>query len=327
MHVGDLAACASELARLQGLGDALLAASPPAPSSAWFPIAHRFRWLRETLVAARAGSSPLAAAVYGSAADAALRARDWGEFLKSASHLAELHQVELEAGVEVEVVEAPPHPPRLSAWGSDDDDDDADSSAGAAATPSPPPPSPWTPGEALSSLILYFAAAAPTPQCLDAARLLRKAAVARMGGGGHRGGAASPSHLAFALAVHAAIRRGDGLALCALAPPSWRAAVLTEAALCRARLVGLATLGGAYRSLPAEVAVDRLGLGGGEDVDAAHVALASLVREAAGLEVAEGGKKDEKKKGDAAPPPPPAPAWAVRAVEGAKVGGELLFKA
>jgi len=206
-------------------------------------------------------------------------------------------------------------PPRLSAWGSDDEET-------VAATPSPPAPSPWTPGEALSSLILYFAAAAPTPQCLDAARLLRKAAaVARMDGS--RGGAATPPHLAFALAVHAAIRSGDGLALCALRPPSWRAGVLTEAAIGRARRVGLATLGGAYRSLPAGVVVQRLALGGG--ADAAHAALAALVREAAGLEVEDGKVEEKKKAADA--PPPPAPAWAVRAVAGAKVGGELVFKA
>ena len=192
LHVGDLAACAAELARLQGLGDALLAAAPTSPSSAataWAPIAFRYRWLRETLVAARAGASPLARTVYGAAADAALRARDWGEFLKSASHLVDMEEAGVEEGeaaaAAVAAVAPPPPPPpnpRPSAWGSDEEGEAAEGEAGPPPLPPPPPPPPplpWRPGEALAALVLYFAAAAPTPQCLDAARLLRKESARR----------------------------------------------------------------------------------------------------------------------------------------------------
>jgi len=130
------------------------------------------------------------------------------------------------------------------------------------------------------------------------------------------------------VAVHAAIRAGDGLGLCALCAPllpssplRWRAAVIVEAALARGRRVGLATLAVAHRSLPARVVVDRLGLGGGvEEEEETHAALAALVREAGG----EGGGGDGK---DGKGEKPAAPAWAARALEGARVGGELVFKA
>lgn len=179
----------------------------------------------------------------------------------------------------------------------------------------------------MASLILYFAAAAPTPQCLDAARLLRKAENRRE----NDTSPSSPpsSDLAFALSVHAAIRAGDGLKLCQLRSsssepaPSWRAAILCEAALARARKVGLETLAAAYRSLPAAVAVERLGLEG----DDAITSLAALIQAEVGEEAeAEGDGGKTKQKTPPPPPPPPPPAWAVRALAGAVAGGELVFK-
>jgi len=286
--------------------------------------------LRETLIAARAGASPLARAVYGTAADAALRARDWGEFLKSASHLVDLEEAGIAGrGEEGGAVAAKPRkpPPQSSAWGSDEEGEGAGQQAGPPLpAPPPPPPLPWRPGEALAALVLYFAAASPTPQCLDAARLLRKAMGERRGDASDV--SASSPDLAFALSVHAAIRAGDALKLCELVggrapsappPPRWRAAILCEAALGRARRAGLGALASAYRTLPASVVVERLGLPG-DDEASTHAALAELLKAEIGEE-GEDGKGGEKK----APRPPP-PAWAVRALPGAGVGGVIVFK-
>ena len=60
-----------------------------SPQQEWSRLVSRFRWLRETLVSCGAGlATPLGRAAASSGADAALRARDWGEFLKSVSYLA-----------------------------------------------------------------------------------------------------------------------------------------------------------------------------------------------------------------------------------------------
>jgi hypothetical protein len=329
--VGDLAACEAELNRLQAAAAALRASSAAASPAAWAPLAHRHRWLRESLVSQRAGSTPLAVAVYGAAADAALRAQDWGEFLKSASHLVDVEQEEEENGGRGEgggSGRAPalqPPPPRPSAWGSDDDEEEGASSA-AAPRPDDQDDGAWRRGEALAALVLYFAAAAPTPQCLDAARLLRKAAAARRRRKGSSAGIEWPDadpapDLAFALAVHAAVRAGDGLRVCALAasPPhpsatGWRAAALCAPALDRARRAGLAALASAHRSLPASVVLARLALG----EDEGYAALAALVRAKAG---GEGGDEGGGGCGKGS-----SQAWAVRALPGVRPDGELVFK-
>jgi hypothetical protein len=315
--VGDLDACAAELDRLRASAAALLRRSGPTTPADWAPLAHRFRWLRESLVSQRAGASDLAVAVYGAAADAALRARDWGEFLKSASHLVEVEEAEGGGGVASTRPPPPPPPPRPSAWGSSDDEE---TPPPAPATPADEEPSRWRPGEALAALVLYFAAAAPVPQCLDAARLLRKAAGMAKQGRRRQGDHLPPDDLEFALAVHAAVRAGDALRVCALltgpdtAGRRWRAAAVCGPALARARRAGVATLAASHRSLPAAVAVSRLGLGGGAgDGDGGYAALAALVRaEAEGSEGGGGGSGQ---------------AWAARALPGAVEGGELVFRA
>jgi hypothetical protein len=79
----------------------------------------------------------------GHAPDAALRAGDWGEFLKAASHLAV--------------------------------------GGGAHAAGLPPPPS-YAPGEPDALLLLYFACVPPRPEAMDAGtrvRAVARAAAAR----------------------------------------------------------------------------------------------------------------------------------------------------
>lgn len=130
--LGSVDACWCELDKLQAVGEALLAAS--APPKDWAPLVHRYRWLRETLVSQHEAHGSLAATSFGAAADAALRAGDYGEFLKAVTHLAH---------------------------GGDVVADDS------------PSPSSYAAGEADALLLLYFVCVPPRPEPLDAATRLR----------------------------------------------------------------------------------------------------------------------------------------------------------
>lgn len=130
--LGSIDACRRELGKLQAAGEALLAAG--APPKDWAPLVHRYRWLRETLVSQHEANGTLAAAAFGAAADAALRAGEYGEFLKAVTHLAHGGDVVAEDG------------PSLSSYAV---------------------------GEADALLLLYFVCVPPRPEPLDAATRLR----------------------------------------------------------------------------------------------------------------------------------------------------------
>jgi len=280
--LGSVAACGVELDKLQcvaaalvedgvqgqrrgrGWGDPIARAVPPStPSpllssdaSRWHPLVHRFRWLRETLVSQRAATGALARAAFEAAADAALRAGDYGEFLKSVSHLAIGGGAEFGGG------------------------------GGGVDARSTPASTPYAPGEADALLMLYFACVPPRPEALDAAtraRAVTRAAEARGGGTGATSRSLPPP-VTSALALVAAALAGDGLAFARLAgAPScgWRARALARAAGGRAAARGLAALASAYRTIPEEAARRLLGCEGDVEVAVAAAAAAGAAWAAA----------------------------------------------
>ena len=306
----------------------------------WSRLVSRFRWLRETLVSCGAGlATPLGLAAAAAGADTALRARDWGEFLKSASYLA---------SDGVTVVE--------------ESSSKQDSNSSASPCPSF---SLYAPLEADALLLLYFSCVPPQPQSLDVATRLRALGMRRRGTRRLRegeeekereekeeskGGSTDdddddddeknplPPPIELAVAAHVAVTSGDGLALARLhrshPASSWRARALMAPALERGLLctssssssppppppppspspplpvrggyaAALAALAASYRSLPVAVATRLLGL---PPSDSGGFSLALLVEAA-------------RARGDR---------WALAAKElpplSAEGGGELKFK-
>lgn len=216
-------------------------------------LVSRFRWLRETLVSCGAGlATPLGLAAASSGADAALRARDWGEFLKSVSYLAsDGGAVAVAAAAEeaaAEEVAAASSPPSSTSCSS------------VSTSPASASSSLYATHEADALLLLYFSCVPPQPQSLDVATRLRALAMRRQrsgqGGQGHEGGDNGgerggdrgesekllpppprplPPPIELSVAVHVAMATGDGLALARLSRDhparSWRTRALMAPAL------------------------------------------------------------------------------------------------
>lgn len=209
--LGSVDACRAELAKLRAAGEAL---ADDAPAAAWAPLVHRYRWLRETLVSQHAADGDLAATAFAAAADAALRARDWGEFLKAAGHLAR------------------------GGWAVD---------------PDAPSPSDYARGEADALLLLYFACVPPRPEPLDAATRLRAVVRSVAAENGSTLPPPVTSALTIVSAVLAGDALTFNRLLTDPAA-SWRARTLASALAPRAHARALATLAATYRSLPARTA-------------------------------------------------------------------------
>ena len=249
--LGGIPQCELELAKLQqayrelmGKDDEEEHKKEEAPSNSspeWSRLVSRFRWLRETLVSCGAGlATPLGLAAAASGADTALRARDWGEFLKSVSYLASDGVVcgaatEEAASTPSSSLSPPPASSSVSTFASS---------------------SLYVPHEADALLLLYFSCVPPQPQSLDVATRLRALAMRRRrrqqaGEEEEKGEAkdgenektppsSSPSHplpppIELSVAVHIAMATGDGLALARLfrSHPacSWRTRALMAPAL------------------------------------------------------------------------------------------------
>ena len=216
-------------------------------SPEWSRLVSRFRWLRETLVSCGAGlATPLGLAAASSGADAALRARDWGEFLKSVSYLAS-------DGVVVAAAAAAAG--ATTSWPPPTSPPPSSSSAPSSSPSSSSCSSLYAPHEADALLLLYFSCVPPQPQSLDVATRLRALAMRRRrresaeeGGedsrqGGDRGEEDEnpslshplPQPIDLSVAVHVAMTTGDGLALARLfrdhPARSWRTRALMAPAL------------------------------------------------------------------------------------------------
>ena len=196
-----------------------------------------------------------------SGADAALRARDWGEFLKSVSYLASDGVVVASKGDQ--------HSSSFPSSSSSSLSSSSPSSSSFSASSS----SLYAPHEADALLLLYFTCVPPQPQSLDVATRLRALAMRRRRGGREReeeqkekGEEAEeddrdgnekpppppppppppsrhhplPSPIGLAVAVHVAVTSGDGLALARLhrghPASTWRTRALTAPALERGLL-------------------------------------------------------------------------------------------